>query len=73
MDLKLDWLNGQIDLMQADRSLAQHVIAGYEPDAEDIEMLQMATRLNASRPNAATPDVDFLTSLRARMLASVIE
>jgi hypothetical protein len=73
MDLKLDWLNSQVDLMQADKGLNPHTVVGYEPDADDLAMLQMAARLNASRPGAGTPGEDFIERLRVRMLASVIE
>ena len=73
MDPKLDWLNNQIDLMQADKSLNPHSIPAYEPVAEDIAMLQVAARLHASRPGACVPAADFLERLRARMLASMIE
>lgn len=73
MDLKLDWLNNQIDFMQADKGLDPHGSAGYEPDPEDIAMLQVAARLNASRPGAGAPGGDFIEQLRARMLASVVK
>jgi hypothetical protein len=73
MDPKFDWLNDQINLMQADKSLDPHTSPGYEPDAEHIAMLQVAARLHASRPGAGTPDGHFLDSLRARMLASMLE
>jgi hypothetical protein len=74
MNPRFDWLDNCIGLMQADKSLGPHLNnAGHEPNAEDIAMLQIAARLNGSRPGAGTPDQDFLERLRARMLAFMLE
>lgn len=73
MEDKFDWLNNQIENMQADMSLLSLGIAGYEPDDEDLDMLKMAAWLNASRPSVGNPDETFVGNLRARMLSSVVE
>ena len=74
MDLRLDWLNEQIDLMQADRRLDPLGSAtGYRPDTGDLAALRMAAQLHASRAGAGRPDPDFLVGLRARVLAYVVE
>jgi hypothetical protein len=74
MDLRLEWLNQQIDLMQADRSLdAGGAGTGYEPDAGDVSVLRMAAHFNARRAGAGQPDPEFLSSLRARVLTSIVK
>ena len=72
MNQKYEWLNIQIDRMQAERSILPRAANGeYMPGIEDIAMLQMAAQMKALRPGAGSPRPDFLTDLRARMLAVV--
>jgi hypothetical protein len=74
MDLRFEWLNEQIDLIQADKRLNPGAgKSGYMPDAGDLTALRMAVKLNAARPGAGKPDPDFLAGLRARVLAAVVE
>jgi hypothetical protein len=72
METKFDWLNTQIDHMQADERLTPNVSeAGYRPGREDIELLVMAAELKSLRPGAGEPRPEFLSDLRVRMLAAV--
>lgn len=69
MESSLNWLNDQIDRMQAGkRPHAPQYAAGTEDRAEAAAMLQMAAQLNAVRPGAGHPDTNFVSSLRARLL-----
>ncbi len=69
MESSLDWLNDQVDRMQAGKRphASQHT-TGTEDRAEAVAMLQMAAQLNAARPGACEPDANFVSSLRARLL-----
>jgi hypothetical protein len=72
MDAQFDWLNKQIDNMQAGKSLLKGRAPNeYEPSADDVDILGFAARLNALRPGAATPASGFISALRERVLASV--
>jgi hypothetical protein len=72
MDARLDWLNNQINCMQADRRLtASDPALQYQPDAEDLVLLQMAAQLNSLRPGAVQPDRAFLAGLRSCVLSAV--
>jgi hypothetical protein len=69
MESSLDWLNDQVDRMQAGkRPHAPQYTTDTEDRAEAVAMLQMAAQLNAVRPGTCQPDTNFVNSLRARLL-----
>lgn len=69
MESSLDWLNDQVDRMQAGkRPHAPQYTTDTEDRAEAVAMLQMAAQLNAVRPGTCQPDANFVNSLRARLL-----
>ncbi|HYO50753.1 MAG TPA: hypothetical protein VEW94_12955 [Chloroflexia bacterium] len=69
MESSLDWLNDQVDRMQAGkRPHAPQYTTDTEDRAEAVAMLQMAAQLNAVRPGTCQPDANFVSSLRARLL-----
>ena len=69
MDRKLNWLNAQIDRMQADTGIARSLAGvAYELDENDIQLLQMAARMRATRPEAAKPTTIFRATLLDRMM-----
>lgn len=71
MDSKYDWLNSQIDRLQAGMALSVS-LPGVEhrPGAEDIGLLRMAARLSAARPGRAELDPAFKAQLGARVRAA---
>jgi len=72
MNRTIDWLNDQIDHLQADRSLLRPVAANKVcAENEDAALLQIAAHLNSLRPGALDPDLIFLASLKARILENV--
>ena len=74
MDNKYNWLNDQIERLQAGRGIASapHTDA-YQPDDEDVLMLQMAALLNSGRPGATDPEPGFLERLRGQVIAVLDE
>ena len=59
LNLEIDWLNSQIDLMQAGRSLRPAGPVKLDEPGESIAMLRMAAQLNSLRPGALDPDPVF--------------
>ena len=61
MNPKYEWLNEQIDRMQADERLNPRPEDGrYEPNVEDLRMLQVAVLFNSRRPGKGTPRPEFV-------------
>lgn len=70
MDTRVEWLNNQIERMQADlHLLPRDPELRYEPDEEDLAVLQMAALFNSLRPDAGQPQQSFLSDLRSCVLA----
>jgi hypothetical protein len=73
MEPHYDWLNVQIERLQADRSVrpgnTRKRVPGvdYEPDSGDVALLRMAAHFNGLRPGALTPDPGFISDLRSRL------
>lgn len=68
MEPGYEWLNGQIDRMQADRALHPDVPGvEYRPGAGDLSMLKLAAQLNSMRQGASRPDPLFRSRLRDRL------
>ena len=73
MNPRIDWLNGQIDRMQAGRGMAAIDLAIGDAPGETIALLQMAAQLNSLRPGALEPAPGFLAGLRERVLSACDE
>lgn len=72
MNSQLDWLNNQIDLLQAGKRpdpLPDYILK--DGPGEHLAVLQMAAQLNALRPGAARPDAAFLATLWERVERSI--
>ena len=71
MNPQLDWLNDQIDHMQAGKSLQSSLDYMLEGEpGELMAMLQMAAQLNSLRPGAMRPDAGFIAGLRERVMVA---
>jgi hypothetical protein len=66
MDPRYDWLNRQIDTLQAGKSPKRCLAdLANEVEAGDIALLMVAARLNGLRAQAARPDPVFVAGLRS--------
>jgi hypothetical protein len=72
MVARIDWLSNGIDRMLAGKS-------PLTPDEwevhdgvlmKDVELLRVAAQLNSLRADASTPDMAFVSGLRASMIAA---
>ena len=68
MNPKYEWLDKQIDHMQADERLDAYARSGFEPKAEDISLVQMASFFSSQQQGKSKPRQEFLDSLRDRIL-----
>ena len=73
MGVQTEVINNRVDRMQANRGLFGLQAWDDSEWSDEVEMLQMAAHLRSLRPGADTPRPEFVASLRARMLASIVE
>lgn len=73
MDPRYDWLNIQVDRLQAGETLRRDISrVAYEPRDVDATLLEMAAKLNGLRPGASCPDRAFVVDLRNRVKAACL-
>ena len=71
---QLEWLNSQIDRLQAGKSLRPLLDYVLEDEPREyLAMLQMAAQLNSLRRGATCPRPAFIAGLRERVMAGCEE
>ena len=73
MTSKYDWLDSEIDRLQAEKGLSLANDVASDHPTVCLQLLQMAAQLKSLRPGAADPTPSFLADLRARVLAACEE